>query len=203
MKIFDYEIIKDKVPLQLYENEELSQGIIEIFKSKFILEEGTHSPEKNNEGYSTCGLGNHFVTDLKNINPLINYISDIIMKNFYNYAHIPRDKKIFYTRMWINKIHKNCSGKIHTHEGHNDGTAIFYYKVPENGSKLIISKYKKDIDQIEQTNENNVFEYIDVKTGDLIIHKRDVPHGVSEHLNTEPRICFVLDFMIQKKFTYN
>jgi hypothetical protein len=198
LKIFNHNIIKHKVPIHLYNNILLKQDIIDTFNKIQILKNGSNSEEKLGKGYSTCGLGNYYVTNLKNITPLLNYISKIILKEFYNNT---KNTKIFYDRMWINKIYKNCSGKCHTHEGSNDGSAIFYFDVPENGSKLIILKNK--IDSAVTEKHKDMSYYVDVKTGDLILHRKNVPHAVSEHMSDNPRICFVFDFKLIDDTNYN
>ena len=197
LKIFNYNIIKHEVPIHLYNDSLLKLDIINTFNKKQVLENGINSKEKLGKGYSTCGLGKHYVTNLRNVIPLLDYISQIILKKFYNNK---KNIKIFYTRMWMNKIYRNCSGKCHMHESDNDGTAIFYFNVPENGSKLIILKNKIDSDVTEK--HKDISHYVDVKTGDLIIHRKNVPHAISEHMSDNPRICFVFDFRILNKFNY-
>ncbi len=197
IKMFNYEIIKHKVSLYLYNDDFLKKDIENTFNSKFVLNNGIFSSEIIGKGYSTCGLGSVFVTGLTNIDPLLNHISQIILKEFYNNT---KNSKILYTRMWMNKIYKNCSGKCHTHEGDNDGTAIFYFNVPDNGSKLIILKNKIDSDVTEK--HKDISHYVDVKTGDLILHRKNVPHAVSEHMSDDPRICFIFDFKLIDDLNY-
>lgn len=201
LKIFNYDIVKHKVPIHLYNDSLLKEDIINIFSKKEILEHGGNSKEVIGKAHSTCGFGNHYVTNLKNINPLVNYISKIILKKFYDNI---KNGKIIYYRIWMNKIYKNCSGKCHTHdeyEGNHDGTAIFYFNVPENGSKLIILK---DNIQSSVTKEHkDISHYIEVKSGDLIIHSKNLPHAFSKHMNDDPRICFVFDFGISNNFNFN
>jgi hypothetical protein len=197
LRIFNYDILKHKVPIHLYNDSLLKEDINNTFSKKRVLENGDKIEEILGKGYSTCGLGKHYVTNLRNIDPLLNYISQIILKEFY--ANI-RGKKILYHRIWMNKIYKNCSGKCHTHEGYNDGTAIFYFNVPKNGSKLII--LKENIQSVVTEEHKDISNYIEVKSGDLIIHPKNLPHAVSKHMSNDPRVCFIFDFGITNNFNY-
>jgi len=202
LKVFDYKIIRHKVPIHLYNDTALMEDVHKIFAREEVTTRGNRSPEKIGEGYSTAGMGERYVTNLKNISSLLNYVSKFILSNYYEEKN--SDKKILYTRMWVNKIYKNCSGKCHVHRSGNDfsGTAILYFKVPKNGSKLII--LKEDIGNEEVTEiHKNISHYIEVEDGDLIIHTQDVPHSFSKHLSDDPRICLVLDFELKSKSTHD
>jgi hypothetical protein len=162
-----------------------------LFNSEIVLTKGNETVEQTGKAYSTVGLSNRCILNLSEINPLIDYISASILKGFY--GDFDCNKKILYDRMWINKMYKNCSAICHVHNGdYNDGSAIFYYNVPKNGSKLII--LKNDIGGEVKKCHEKISYHILVETGDLIIHKKEVPHAVSKHMNNIPRICFVFDF---------
>lgn len=193
LKIFDYDIIKHEVPVHLYDDDLLKEDVFNTFSKKEILEKRNKPKETSGKSYSTCKLGNHYVTNLKNINPLLDYISQIILKKFYNGI---KDKKIDYHGIWMNKMYKNCSVICHTHDRNSDGTAIFYFNVPKNGSKLII--LKDNIQSAVTEKHKDICHYLEVKSGDLIIHQNDLPHAVSKHMSNDPRICFVFDFGLSK-----
>ena len=195
IKIFDYNIIKCKVPEFLYNKKELKEDIESLFNSKIILEQGYKTIEQVGNGYSTVSLGSEYVTNLKEVKPIINYISTSILNFFYHEENL-EISKIIYPRMWINKIYKNCSGKCHRHDTRIDGVAIFYYKSPQFSSDLILLKNFIDGEVLEK--HKNISHHIKVETGDLIIHPPDIPHAVSKHLADEPRICFVFDFFRKK-----
>lgn len=207
LNIFDYELVVHQIPKNFYEDVLSNNTLDNIFNSKEIANRGKNSPEKNGEGVSTCGLSKRYITNIKNINPLLNYISECILKTYFKLQTF-ENKKIIFTRMWMNKIYFGCSGKCHVHNSKysNSGTAIFYSHVPENASDLII--LKKDIGRKNITKiHESISHYLKVKSGDLIIHSPSVPHGVSQHNNKEPRICFVFDFHLeddsnQKMFKY-
>lgn len=205
LKIFNYEILKHKIPSHLYEDALLSDSVNKIFTKKEIINKISRSservPEQVGKGDSTVGFGIHHVTSLKNISPLLNYISKFILDNYYKEKNA--NKKILFTRMWLNKIYRNCSGKCHVHGAKNciSGTAIFYFNAPKNSSKLIILKENIGDEKVTKIHKN-ITHYIEVENGDLIIHAQDVPHAVSKHLSDEPRICLVLDFMLENKLSY-
>ena len=195
INVFNYNIIKHKVPLYLYNKKSLREDVDGIFESEYIQKNGFQSSERIGKAYSTCGLGIEHITNLSDIKPLLNHISLFILNNFYKEKEL--NSKILYTRMWSNKMYKGCEGTCHTHNGDNDGTAIFYFNVPKNGSKLILFKY--DIGKSLNSDFKHISYSLKVNTGDLIIHGKNVPHSVSKHMNDEPRICFIFDF--KKVFT--
>jgi hypothetical protein len=196
LKIFDYNIIFHEVPKEIYSKKSLKNSIDDLFNSDIVLTYGSQSPEQVGKAYSTCSLDDTLIFNLEDISSLLDYVADIILKTFYfDYA---LKEKIVYTRIWANKIYENCSGECHIHDGNNDGTAIFYYDVPENSSELII--LKESICGLVDNSHKNISHYIKVKTGDLIIHEKHVPHAVSKHLNVRPRICFIFDFCLAKNY---
>lgn len=188
--VFNYTIFKHNVPSYLYNKRSLKEDVNKIFESEMVKEQGSQSLERTGKAYSTCGLGIEHITNLQDVKPLLNHITKCILENFYDESD--SHSKILYTRMWSNKMYKGCEGACHTHEGDNDGTAIFYLNVPKNGSKLVILKY--DIKRTLKESDKNIAHFINVKTGDLVFYDKKVPHSVSKHMNDEPRICFVFDF---------
>jgi hypothetical protein len=190
IEAFGHKLLKFKVPLELYDSKSLNEDIDDLFNTEFIKTIGSISPEQRGIGYSTCHLENNSsVTNLTDISLLIDYITGIIVENFYQNPN----QQIFYPRIWINKIFKHCSGTCHIHSDSDvDGVVIFYYSSPKNSSKLIV--LKDNIEGEVREEHFNISHFIDVSTGDLLIHKNDVPHAVSEHLNDEPRICFIFEF---------
>jgi len=191
ISVFDYNIIKHKVPSHLYSSKILESDVDKLFNLDFIVQNGNRSVEKFGKGYSTCDFGSDLILNLGDISPLFEYISYFIIENF---SLGSKKEKILYTRIWSNKIYRDCSGRCHTHGGINDGSAIFYYKCPDNSSDLIILKNK--IDGLVKDEHKNISKHIKVESGDLIIHDKNVPHAISKHMNDDPRICFVFDFKL-------
>ena len=84
---------------------------------------------------------------------------------------------VYFMKVWSNKMYKQSSGDWHVH-GNADIVGIFYLNVPENGAYLI-------------TETQNVI----TTNGDLVIHRGDLNHAVSEHKSDEPRIVLVFDMI--------
>jgi hypothetical protein len=113
-------------------------------------------------------------------------------------------KSVDVDRSWTNRMEINSQGRCHNHVATNnqlttpDLVAVFYVNNPPGGSSLIIvdqdctGKLPSDIDEIHK-------EYITPSSGDLIMHGPEVCHGVSEHKNTDPRICFVYQLTLTNK----
>jgi hypothetical protein len=190
INVFDHDILKLKIPSEFYQSLYLKQDINDLFDSNLILTKGLFSREQRGVAYSSCPIGdNSLVTQLTDVSQLINHITELVANQFYN----DPDKQIVYPRIWVNKMFKNCSGICHTHQTPGiDGVCVFYYNVPENGSKFIV--LKKNINGEVTEDHKDISHYIQVKTGDALIHKNTVPHAVSEHMNDDPRICFVFEF---------
>ena len=190
LNIFQFKIFKYKVPQHLYNKNNLKDDVNRLFESEIVKKYGSQSSERTGEAYSTCGLGTEHITNLSDIKPLLNHISNCILKNFYKEKN--SKVKILYTRMWSNIMYRGCEGTCHTHDGDNDGTAVFYLNVPKNGSDFIVFKY--DVGQSPNDNFKHISHPIKVKTGNLFFYDKKVPHSVSKHMSDDPRICFVFDF---------
>jgi len=104
---------------------------------------------------------------------------------------------------WMNIMYENSFGNCHTHHDINELdtkrkiVAIFYLQAPSNSAKLLAIKNTKDYSSMGVspfTIADDEIIPIDVNTGDLIIHKTDMPHAISKHNNIEPRICLVMEF---------
>lgn len=192
LKIFDHFIIKHKVPDYLFDSKSLKLDVEKLFDNEFITKREDNSPEIYGEAYTTCGFDSKLVTNLTDIDILLQYINTFIL-----YSHRSEsvgNKKVIYSRVWANKVYKGCSGKCHAHGGDIDGTAIFYYISPPNGSNLIVLKEK--IEGLVLDKHKDISHHIEVVTGDLIIHKKDVYHAISRHLSDDSRICFVFDYKL-------
>jgi hypothetical protein len=127
---------------------------------------------------------------------LIQWIKSSCVCALSAYNITANDVKI--TRSWMNRMNQGSQGRCHVHTGKDilgltespDLVAIFYVNNPENGSKLVIVK-----DGVAGTLPSDIPEsnkiYITPNSGDLVIHRPEVYHAVSEHCNSDPRICFV------------
>lgn len=201
LKIFDYNIVKCKIPKKIYNKKSFKKSINQTFEALECIDICKDTNESIGSVTTTVGLENtnSLILRINNVEELIHYVSEVIMKSFFKkdfYTH-----KVVMTNMWMNKIYLNSKVRCHTHEKRENiksGVAIFYLNAPKNGSKLII--LKNDIGNNFVTDEHlDISHYLKVDSGDLIIHSSDVPHAVSTHLNIEPRICLVFDFSLEIK----
>jgi hypothetical protein len=146
-----------------------------IYRGKVTEQEGS--------ALTTSGMNSEIVLSMPGVENLISWIEKSLVDTSSNFAN-DKVKGVRFTRAWMNKMFKGCSGKIHTHwnpEKKESGVvSIFYFDVPENGSKLLVH-----LDGNEQE--------IEVHTGDLIMHDDKLPHSVSEHKNDKPRICIIFE----------
>lgn len=119
------------------------------------------------------------------------------------------------TRSWMNKMNYKSQGRCHQHMGldqesyqpikmnsgdapttYNYGldetpdlVAIFYVTNQSEGASLVVVKegvFGTLPSDMEESNKHCILP----KSGDLIIHRPEVWHAVSEHLSHIPRICF-------------
>lgn len=107
---------------------------------------------------------------------------------------------------WMNVMHKGSFGNCHTHDDDSEldsnqkVVAIFYLSAPKNSSDLLVLKNTRKYCERGISPFSIPIEEIfpiKVNTGDLIIHKVDLPHAVGRHEDEEPRLCLVMEFRIQ------
>ena len=91
LNIFQFKIFKYKVPQHLYNKNNLKDDVNRLFESEIVKKYGSQSSERTGEAYSTCGLGTEHITNLSDIKPLLNHISNCILKNFYK----EKNSKVF------------------------------------------------------------------------------------------------------------
>ena len=189
--------LKLNIDKQLYFSEELEQSTKSLLKNDELLNE--EITERNGKAKTTSHVDDgKFILSMPGFNKLYSQISQVLMKTkiLFNRENCSR---ILYTRIWANEMFKNSSGKVHVHQGDNDGVAIFYYKAPKHSSHFVVvdeEKFLQDSRDHVNINEYEMCDlsYIKVNEGDLIVHSLSLPHGVSEHLSDETRICFIFNF---------
>ena len=71
LKIFDHEIIKHKVPSNLYDDIELKNSVDKLFAKKEVVSKWQIPTEQVGEGVSTVGMGNRYIINLTNVSPLL------------------------------------------------------------------------------------------------------------------------------------
>lgn len=177
-----------------YFSDELNQSIDNFLKND-SLSLGSIS-ERNGKAKTTSHIDDgKILFSILGFDRIYSEVSNSLLKtkHIFNKENC---NKILYTRIWMNEMFKNSSGKIHTHDGDNDGVAIFYYKAPKNSGRFVIVDEENFIEEKLNIDEysHNELSFIKVSDGDLLVHNSSLPHGVSEHLSDETRICFIFNF---------
>ena len=187
--VFDFPVVKLICSHEIYSNPTIAVGLDTIFSSNRV--------KKNQLSWSTCPISGSLndIQNIPNISPLLSWISASILKNRTSFGN-PDARTVTFTRGWTNRMFKGCANQCHTHAAPADGVAVFYHSVPDtDSSNLVLIKNGQDETPINMYPEEDCY-YLEVKTGDLVIHHRSIPHAVSRHNNDEPRTCIVLNFAL-------
>lgn len=163
----------------IYKNETVVEYIDYVFNRPEVISRGRVIEQVGN-ALTTCGMNSDIIMTMPGIQNLIQWIANnlILNANIFTSEEV---KGVNFTRAWMNKMFRGCSGEKHFHQPVSNGTvSIFYFNVPENGSKFVIHHENED-------------EEVEVKTGDLIIHDSQLIHSVTEHKSDIPRICFIFE----------
>jgi len=110
----------------------------------------------------------------------------------YNY-----DRRITVYRNWINKKYLNSCIIPHNHGSQKDFfVGVFYINYPKDSGKLFFTKhYDETKHHIEDYDDEDV-HVVNETEGEFIIHRGDMVHGVTEHLNEDPRLSMIFEFCI-------
>ena len=176
----------------------------EIFSQQFCIS------DKGTDGevtiWSTFGTPVKSFFDFEKSEILLNWVKqkthEISPELGFNNYH-----SVDLTIDWMNIMYKNSFGNCHTHDDVSEPdtkqkiVAIFYLQAPENSADFLVIKNTKDYSSMGISPftipKQEIFP-IRIKTGDLIIHKVDLPHAVDRHTLDEPRICLVMEFRYTK-----
>ena len=94
---------------------------------------------------------------------------------------------------WVNMMTRGSYGKVHDHGAPTRGIALFYLNVPPNSADLVLVRQgKSDSDLTDY--DVSVLYPLNVQQNQLLIHKVDVLHGITEHRSDERRMLIVVDF---------
>lgn len=122
-----------------------------------------------------------------------------ICKNFQTVWSETRSLKII--RIWANKMLQGSEGTIHDHPSKQKDhmvtcVGIYYYQVPKDSANLVfvnpgIDWKGKPITDIDP---KHVLE-IEIEDNMMILHDPMMPHGITTHKNTIPRISIIFEIM--------
>jgi hypothetical protein len=106
---------------------------------------------------------------------------------------------------WMNIMYKNSFANCHTHDDESEPdtaqkvVVIFYLHAPKDSASLLVVKNTRDYSSMGVSPftipQDEIYPVL-VTTGDLIIHKVDLPHAIDKHLSNEPRLCLVMEFRV-------
>lgn len=184
--------LKTNISKELYHSEKFDQKLNQLLSE--LKMNGHISPEPYGNTKSTCGLDNK----LLQLEPeFTDIFKPLITRYAKGYANLIGRKinDVLLVRAWVNEVHRGASAAVHTHNFPIcDIVAIFYYKAPHNSSHFVVV-HNKDTNYLSTINDFSMADksYIRVASGDLILHDKLMPHGISEHLSDESRIAFVFD----------
>ena len=177
--------------LEMYSNAELQNSINHIFDLKEIRSNIDSSQQ--GRAYTTCHLWEQFpLPRIKGLENLSEWVAQQLLESAEVFG-VPTAKRIGFGRTWVNIMFDQSEGLCHQHPLTLDGVAIFYANMPNGGGDLVFIKNGTEGSLIKDSNNEHCF-YQTVNTGDLVIHKPNMPHAVSKSHNQEPRICFIYEF---------
>ena len=188
-------ICEDK---SLFKNDSLQKDFNTLFNLDIVI--NNKDNYQKGEALTTCNiLPVGAILDMPSIPRLIDWIVECIMSARYEIRTSKYDpdeiKGVLVCRAWTNRMFKGCEGICHTHEVPIlDGVAIFYLDVPEESANLVFIKDGKDKTFYRDYDESNRV-YLSPQEGQLVIHKPNMIHCVTEHKSDLPRTCIIFDFM--------
>jgi hypothetical protein len=177
------------------------EEIFNFIKSKYPKQISNTSESHGGKSESSVGC-KISIENIPSLQPLMVWVGAQIM-NAAPYITNFNPSSFVYTRTWVNKMYKGCSGRAHSHgqtKFDNRGVAIFYLQVPKNSSDLVFLKGSNDKFKLVEDyfNENQEIIYANIREGELLFHDNGIMHAITEHKSDIPRICLVFDFMYIK-----
>lgn len=173
----------------IYENEVFQKNLEKFFNHPSV--EKVTAAEQVGSGYTYRGLNKITPLMLPGAEKLEKWIYSKLIEAAPFFVNF-KPSKITFHRIWTNRTFKGYSGKTHIHN-ENHGVGIFYLSVPKNSSDLVIVRNGLPLTNINDYDETDI-AYANVTTGEFVLHKTHLMHGISEHKSEEPRICIVMDF---------
>jgi hypothetical protein len=188
--IFGYFAAKFTCPHEdFYKDEKIRNGLTRLFGCPML--KTYQVPEQRGHVVTTCNLPNLSLSTL-NIQHLIDWIEERILE-CSSFLWNRQASKVIITMMWANQMLLGSEGICHTHKRNIDGVAIFYQSVPEHSGDLAFIR-----NGLQGTSYNNYMDndckFQNIKSGDLIVHHKSLPHAISTHMSTDPRISFIFEF---------
>jgi hypothetical protein len=209
--VFGNPVIRITCPDEnLYKNSDLTKSINRVLNLPEVKFRQKAPRGDSHVGGGMTSVGQTYlqVIHLPGAQDLTQWITDqlLLVKD-----HLNIDKHattVSYKRAWANRMFKGSQGKCHRHveldsymaeytdlSSENfraDIVAIFYLDVPENSSNLVFIRDGQPDTLHSIYNEEDKW-YLKPVAGELVLHKPDVWHAVTEHGNDLPRNVLVFD----------
>jgi len=194
----------------LYRNSDLTKSINRVLNLPEVKFRVKAPRGDSHVGGGMTSVGQTYlqVIHLPGAQPLTQWVSEQILLAKNTFGINKLGTSVSYKRAWTNRMVKGSQGKCHRHieldsymaeytdlSSENfraDVVAIFYLDVPENSSNLVFIKNGIP-DTLHTIYDEKDKWYLQPIEGELVLHKPDVWHAVTEHHNDLPRNCIVFD----------
>lgn len=183
--------------VEFYKNSKLVNNFKTIF-SNDIVKKGTSYHAGGNRTDTTSGLPALDAFKIPGTGDLTNWITSCLLDSSEKFTN-KKASGIKFLRNWINIYHNRATMACHNHiaAGIDSHVAIFYQTVPkENYSKFVFVRtatWDQPLAEIAVEDQ----QILDVHEGLLLVHHSSAWHAVTQHLNDEPRIAMIFDFLYE------
>jgi len=179
----------------LYQNEKFTKAVNKMFKEVEKTYENTNETFGKALSTSYQSEQPQHIIELDGFDGLYEEILHQIKRAAPEFGMVTHKKELQITRMWMNRIWKGASAATHFHGLRPDeGVGIFYVDVPEGNSSDLVVIYSGEAGLAIEEYQPEELQYMNVKTGDLILHDMMLPHAVSQHNNRKPRTALIFEY---------
>jgi hypothetical protein len=202
--IYKFNILEDGLPMS---SSWVELALIEVTKSEIITHQSCNLDKGSIDGgvlWSTFETPAKSFFSFPDSDRLLTWVKQKILQVSPAFG-FTNNQSAELTINWMNIMYKNSFGNCHTHHDESEPdtaqkvVAIFYLQAPKDSASLLVVKNTRDYSTMGVspfTIPADEIYPIPVTTGDLIIHKVDLPHAIDKHLSEEPRLCLVMEFRV-------
>jgi hypothetical protein len=193
----------------IYKNKMLTESVDMVFNSYVVVNRVRQTIGDSQKAGGWTSVGQPYpLVDLPGADDLREWVTKqfIEAKDALGYSDKP--DSVTFKRSWTNRMKEGGYGHVHNHvkidnyistltaysaEGFcPDAVGILYVKAPPGSSNLVIINNGCDDVPVEYFPEEDQHPFVPYE-GLMIIHRPDVWHGVTKHMNSEYRDVFVFD----------
>lgn len=189
--LFKYRIARDNCKdTSIYKNETLLESLESLFSNDNLY---NRLEDANGLVLSSFGIKNFSVLTMPGLDKFLEWHKEKALSVSSFFGH-PNATDIEFVNSWVNKVFINASGDVHFHENISHVVSTFYPIVPlTNSADLVVVNEGLDHSKLNLYSEENI-SHQNIKEGDCLFMDTITPHGVTPHLNNDPRITFVFEF---------